>query len=1295
MAPQQADYVRLSYVIPPPTAPPAPLVLPPLSASRHGSIRPLLFPANTSRTKHKRRASNADWHPQGSHPRHRLGVSSLALDTSTKLEGQVNPQGILYSGGRDGQILSWDLGLRTKRRQHPYGHSDRGGIGWRKGHWEILTGWNDDMGEEEEEDDEVIGSDGDVLGDVVDPVGRRRRSSQALYGSILPEHAWELDHGSTTYPVSPSTFRQSIQTHTDWVNDILLCNANQTVVSASSDGTVRAWSPHLSHPIDPVLLGVHDDYARCLAASPHQSWVASGSFDRTIKLWDISRTLPSTASSASSDDPAPLTTLSLPSPSQKASIYAIATDLFGSMIASGSPERVVRMWDPRSGRRTGKLVGHTDNIRAIILSDDGRYLLTGSADASIKLWSLASQRCLHTFTHHTESVWALSSQHPSLEVFYSGDRSGIVTRVDVEGCNSVDEGECMVICNATGPVDDGTSSHASTASFDDVFRPQDSMGVNKIVTKDDGLLWTATGSSSIKRWKTPPRRSIRLATMPNSPRRMSHNLGFSRQESISSEFLTHRRGFSAGLDGQRHDGSPTYSPGSPPRSGSPRASSPKHMSTSSGQFIMANESFAHEETTLYGIPYQSLVRLVSPNDPYGLGSPLPGGGYIGSARGEADVATLYSAASVKSIPTHVARHSHPPLSVVVGNAAVRANYKQATGNSLSPPPIMDASDAAWAAPPHVEYANRDLAVMAVPLESRPDHVIDGEHGIIRSIILNDRMHALTVNTVGCVAVWDIARCYCVGSYDRQEVLSAMGTQGTDRSTDSGPDYHSPREILETVRERIEGECIITPWSTVDTRVGNLTVHVLERCFETEIYADEAGYPDERRYDSEQRLNIGKWVISNLFDGFVSGEFRNIRRTPHASQPLPINNISSQSHLAATTSHSAISTLVKATSMIPAIVPDMTTILSRRRSLSIGTPLIPLAGLRDPLPTIPQSPNVGTPTPRPRHASETPASKNAGSREVDYFNVKNKRVSGVPTTPDDFSSWGGSASKSDVTPQPTPSTPSGGGFMGRLRVFGKSSKRANDETSSTPDESAANRDTTNPEGDPKESTDGIKETDQSRLLAAFANQNFHPPSTGEVPPLDLPHETEIVLAEETASGYKNVYRGTVGSAGNDIQLLESVMPIWLMQYLLANKTPIVPNIKVSFGVTPWIDKDDPAANQTPNPPSRLTANRYLRVRKILAYVQDKIDKPDSRTGSRAGSISDATPRSSMERSSPTFHRTASSHRLDSEVAKRPRPEDIYELLCSDVVLPLNMTLASIRHYIWRSSSELLLFYRRKA
>ena len=66
------------------------------------------------------------------------------------------------------------------------------------------------------------------------------------------------------------------------------------------------------------------------------------------------------------------------------------------------------------------------------------------------------------------------------------------------------------------------------------------------------------------------------------------------------------------------------------------------------------------------------------------------------------------------------------------------------------------------------------------------------------------------------------------------------------------DARSPREALETVRERIEGEAVVVSWASVDTKTGLLTVHLNERCFEAEIYADEAGYGPERHFGDEMR-----------------------------------------------------------------------------------------------------------------------------------------------------------------------------------------------------------------------------------------------------------------------------------------------------------------------------------------------------------------------------------------------------------------------------------------------------------
>ena len=107
-----------------------------------------------------------------------------------------------------------------------------------------------------------MGTDGDVLGDVTSALKRQRNAS--VSGETPFEQQWEVDP-SLLKPGAHSEFRQCAQAHSDWINDILLCNHNQTVVSASSDGTIKAWNPHAALASDPSIIGSHTDYVRCLS----------------------------------------------------------------------------------------------------------------------------------------------------------------------------------------------------------------------------------------------------------------------------------------------------------------------------------------------------------------------------------------------------------------------------------------------------------------------------------------------------------------------------------------------------------------------------------------------------------------------------------------------------------------------------------------------------------------------------------------------------------------------------------------------------------------------------------------------------------------------------------------------------------------------------------------------------------------------------------------------------------------------------------------------------------------------
>lgn len=665
---------------------------------------------------------------------------------------------------------------------------------------------------------------------------------------------------------------------------------------------------------------------------------------------------------------------------------------------------------------------------------------------------------MHTFAYHTDSVWSLQSTHPSLEVFYSGDKSGIVCKVDVEGCADVADGTCIVV------------ARESSVEFGE--------GINKIVTADDSLLWTASGNSNISRWKLPKRVAKRV-------------LDEERELIADSSAVTiSRRHISLGPDSMQWSSPPSI-----------------HQGISSSYITLSVLIYwlvrRENGTGAYpSVPLTSFVCLASPDSLFSLSSFPPRGR-------DPEVATLYSAASIVSVPG-----GHSPLQAPFHHSS-----------TLMPPNTLRSmkSDLSishtGADPPHdprTAYEPQEYAADADPLNVNPDAVIAGSHGLVRGILLNDRMHALTVDTTGEVAVWDITRGLCRGWFAHEEVRAASrcgSTSGSGHytcdngSVTRGDKDRSPREALEAVRERIEGEAVISSWSSVDTKTGVLTVHINERCFDAEIYADEVGFSPDKHFSDELRckdtslslynnclliqictsVNIGRWVLRNLFLGFIREEQRiHHKRDAHGSESaqsalhritiapeqLELNGNASSSTLPSSSESptrslrtSASNAVVTSPTCLPAVLPSLP---SLTRPTPLLTPLIPLAALKPTPSNIPQSPQDSTPVPRPpirTHGLDAVGSLPSASREVDYFSSLTRRPSTASTALSDggdFSAWSGPSS---ALATPTPSTPGGGGggFMGRLKSFGKGTvrKSVNDTVAGSPISSPSG----NPAGTP--------------------------------------------------------------------------------------------------------------------------------------------------------------------------------------------------------------------------------------
>jgi eukaryotic-like serine/threonine-protein kinase len=89
-------------------------------------------------------------------------------------------------------------------------------------------------------------------------------------------------------------------------------------------------------------------------------------------------------------------------------IWAVALSADGQTLASGSEDRTIKLWNPKTGRIKKSFLGHTDTIRAIALSLDGHLLVSGSSDRTIKLWNLKTEKLIRTLEGHQDTVWSVA-----------------------------------------------------------------------------------------------------------------------------------------------------------------------------------------------------------------------------------------------------------------------------------------------------------------------------------------------------------------------------------------------------------------------------------------------------------------------------------------------------------------------------------------------------------------------------------------------------------------------------------------------------------------------------------------------------------------------------------------------------------------------------------------------------------------------------------------------------------------------------------------------------------------------
>lgn len=213
------------------------------------------------------------------------------------------------------------------------------------------------------------------------------------------------DPSDDSIATSPTAYTQISQLGLGTVDAIRLSPDEETLAVGGSLG-VWLYEPDILEPY--TLLKGHTDHVRDVAWSPSAEFLASASWDRTIKIWDVAN-----------EEEVGL----LDGDEQYLSVDWSPTD---DWIAAGSWLDFVEVWSTETEQLLFQIEGLGDATTHVAWSPNGEWLAAGSNNGRILIWSRASESVVKTIQAHDGDIGCLTWSSRSAQLLTCGVNDSFV-----------------------------------------------------------------------------------------------------------------------------------------------------------------------------------------------------------------------------------------------------------------------------------------------------------------------------------------------------------------------------------------------------------------------------------------------------------------------------------------------------------------------------------------------------------------------------------------------------------------------------------------------------------------------------------------------------------------------------------------------------------------------------------------------------------------------------------------------------------------------------------------------------